>query len=183
MFGVFINFYAFITTQTSLKLKFLRTNNGGECINSQFTGFSAENGIKREHTAPYSATSNGVVERYNKTPCERFQCMLSTANLPNAFWREALQTAVHIINRSQIIHSKVVSIPTQITQSGIPEEIWSDKSSSYDHLFIFGCEAFVHVRQELRNKLDAKSIKGIQCKLFDVLQILVTTSSRGNQKS
>ena len=77
--------------------------------------------------------------------------MLSIVNLSNAFWGEALQFAMHIINRSS--HNPL--------RGGIPEEIWSDKSSSYDHLFIFGCEAFVHVRQELRNKLDAKFIKGI----------------------
>ena len=70
--------------------------------------------------------------------------MLSTANLPNAFWGQALETAVH-----------------SSLKGGIPEEIWSSKSASYDHLRMFGCEAFVHVRQELRNKMDAKSIKGV----------------------
>ncbi|MCO5591100.1 hypothetical protein L7F22_045077 [Adiantum nelumboides] len=42
-----------------------------------------------------------------------------------------------------------------------PEEVWSGKPASYDHLRIFGCEAFVHIRPELRSKLDAKSIKGL----------------------
>ena len=37
----------------------------------------------------------------------------------------------------------------------------SGKSASYDHQRIFGSEASVHVRQDLRNKLDAKFIKGI----------------------
>ena len=43
----------------------------------------------------------------------------------------------------------------------ILEEVWSGKPASYDHLRVFGCEAFVHVRPELRSKLDAKSIKGL----------------------
>ena len=34
--------------------------NGGEYIGSQFTNFWVENGIKREFTAPYNSTSNGM---------------------------------------------------------------------------------------------------------------------------
>ena len=109
VFVVFGNFHAFIITQTGLKLKCLRTDNGGEYISNRIS----ENGIMRELRAPYNPASNGVVERYNKTPCERFQCMLSTANLPNAFWVEALPTTMHIINRSS--HNPL--------RGGIPEEI------------------------------------------------------------
>ena len=111
--------------------------------------FCAMHGSRSELTAPYSPASNGVAKRYNRILCERVRCMLST--LPHAFWGEAMQTAVHICNRS----------PNQSLQNDIPEEVWSGKPASYDHLRVFGCEAFVHVRNELRSKLDAKSIKGI----------------------
>lgn len=77
--------------------------------------------------------------------------MLSTANLPQEFWGEALKTAVHICNRS----------PNSTLKNDIPEEVWSGKPASYDHLRVFGCEAFVHVRNDLRTKLDMKSIKGL----------------------
>ena len=77
--------------------------------------------------------------------------MLSTTNLPHAFWGEVLKTAVHICNRSPHVSLK----------GGIPEEVWSGKPASYDHLLVFGYEAFVHIRPELRGKLDAKSIKGL----------------------
>ena len=46
-------------------------------------------------------------------------------------------------------------------KDGIPEEIWSGKPASYDHLRIFGCDAFEHISHKLRSKLDAKSMKGI----------------------
>ena len=110
--------------------------------------FCAANGIKRELTTPYNPASNGVAERYNRTLCE-----------PNAFCGEALQTAVHIINRS----------PHNSLKDGIPEDIWSSKSASFDRLHIFGCEAFMHVRQELRNKLDAKSINA---SFWDLVQMV-----------
>mgnify|MGYP002776752891 FL=1 len=140
-----------MTTQKGTKLKCLRTDNGGEFTSAEFKSFCDLHGIKRELTAPYNPSSNGVAERYNGTLCERLRCMLSTAKLPHEFWGEALKTAVHICNRS----------PNKSLKNGIPEEVWSGKPASYDHLRIFGCDAFVHIRSELRNKLDAKSTMGI----------------------
>lgn len=150
-FNAFKKFHAFVTTQKSTKLKCLRSDNGGEYVSAEFQRFCDENGIKRELTAPYNPSSNGVAERYNRTLCERVRCMLSTANLSQEFWGEALKTAVHICNRS----------PNSTLKNDIPEEVWSGKPASYDHLRVFGCEAFVHVRNDLRTKLDMKSIKGI----------------------
>ena len=102
--------------------------------------------------------------------------MLSIVNLSNAFWGEALQTAVHIINRS----------PHNSLKDGIPEDIWSSKSASFDRLHIFGCEAFMHVRQELRNKLDAKSIKcvflGYNAEGEMGYRIWLSPSPKGNQE-
>ena len=43
----------------------------------------------------------------------------------------------------------------------VPEEKWLGKNISYDHLRVFGCEAFVHVPKEKRTKLDMKSKKCI----------------------
>ena len=149
--AVFKGFYAYVTIQKGLPLKCLRIDNGGEFTSKEFTSFCVSHGIKRELTAPYNPSSNGVAERYNRTLCEKVRCMLSTANLPQVFWGEALKTAVHVCNRS----------PTHALKSGIPEEVWSGKPASYDHLRVFGCDSFVHVRAELRNKLDAKSMKGL----------------------
>ena len=53
------------------------------------------------------------------------------------------------------------SLPSHVLEGDIPEEAWSGKPASYDHLHIFGCDAYVHVRPELRNNLDAKSMKGL----------------------
>ena len=71
-----------------------------------------------------------------------------TANLPHGL---GLETAVHVCNRSPHMSLKV----------GIPEEVWSGKPASCEHLCIFGYDTFVDIRAELRNKLDAKSMKGI----------------------
>ena len=117
----FKSFHAFVTTQKGTKLKCLRTNNGGEFTSTEFKSFCDLHGIKRELTTPYNPLSNGVVEMYNKTLCERVRCMLSTTNLPHEFWGEALKTMVHICNRS----------PNKSLKNGIPEEVWSSKPALY----------------------------------------------------
>ena len=77
--------------------------------------------------------------------------MLSIANLSYGFWGEALQTAVYLCNRN----------PHTSLKGDIPIEVWSGKPATYDHLHIFGCDAYVHVRPELRCKQNVKFIKGL----------------------
>ena len=59
--------------------------------------------------------------------------------------------AVHLINRSLNL----------TLDGGILEEAWSGKKPSYDHLHVFGCEAYVHVPREKCSKLEPKSKKCI----------------------
>ena len=77
--------------------------------------------------------------------------MISMAKLTPEFWGEAVLTAVHIINRS----------PSSPLNFKIPEELWTGKTPSYEHLRVFACEAYAHVPKELHRKLDPKSHKCI----------------------
>jgi len=60
---------------------------------------------------------------------------------------EALMTAVYLINLS----------PSYPLQGDVPNRVWYNKDVSYDHLKVFGCKAFVHIPQDERLKLDAKT--------------------------
>ncbi|GJW00665.1 retrovirus-related pol polyprotein from transposon TNT 1-94 [Tanacetum coccineum] len=53
-FGFFKKFKALAKNQSYRKLKVLRTDKGGEFLSKEFSGFSNEQGIKRELTAPYT---------------------------------------------------------------------------------------------------------------------------------
>jgi hypothetical protein len=48
---------------------------------------------------PYSSESNGVAERKNRTLSDLVNAMLNTAGLSKAWWREAILTACHVLNR------------------------------------------------------------------------------------
>lgn len=79
---------------------------------------------------------------------DKTRCLLINSKLQRSFQAEVVSTACYIVNKSPSI---VIGFKT-------PEEIWSSKPSSYKHLRIFGCFAYVHVRQ---GKLDARAVKGV----------------------
>ena len=135
---VFQRFVTLVKTHTRKKLKCLHLDNGGEYVSKAFQDFCDEKGIRREFTAPYNPSQNGVIERMNRTIQEKIKSMLSNAELPNGFWAEALAIAVHLINRS----------PNKRLDFWVAEEVWTGKSPSYKHLRVFGYEAFCHILKE-----------------------------------
>ncbi|KAG8482894.1 hypothetical protein CXB51_024220 [Gossypium anomalum] len=78
-------------------------NNGLEFCSDEFNRLWKSEGIVRHLTVRHTPQQNGVAERMNKMIMEKFQCMLSNANLPNLFWAEAASTACFFINRSPSI--------------------------------------------------------------------------------
>ena len=62
---------------------------------------------------------------------------------------DVVDTDVYLINRG----------PSTSLDGGVPEEAWTGKKVNYSFLNHFGCEAFVHINNENRTKLEAKSKK------------------------
>ena len=149
VFDTFRRWKAMIENETGLKVKRLRSDNGGEYTDRRFREFCANNGIKMEKTVPKTPQQNGVAERMNRTLNERARSMRIHAGLPKMFWAEAINTAAYLINRGP-------SIPLD---GGIPEEVWSEKEVKLSHLKVFGCISYVHIDSADRSKLDSKSNK------------------------
>ncbi|KAH9801638.1 hypothetical protein KPL71_001098 [Citrus sinensis] len=57
-----------------------------------------------------------------------------------------------------ITRHKTVRSPSAALKFKTPEEIWTGVSADYKHLRIFGCTAYVHVKQ---GKLDSRALKGV----------------------
>eukprot|EP00253_Pinus_taeda_P031082 PITA_31082 len=64
---MFLAFKAFVAKQSGHQIFKLRSDNGGEYVNNKFINFCTENGMKMQHTVPYTPQQNGVVERKNRT--------------------------------------------------------------------------------------------------------------------
>ncbi|KAE8666201.1 Retrovirus-related Pol polyprotein from transposon TNT 1-94 [Hibiscus syriacus] len=60
-----------VENETGLKVKRLRSDNGGEYKNRRFRDFCVNNGIKMETIVPMTPQQNGVADRMNRTLNER----------------------------------------------------------------------------------------------------------------
>ena len=149
VFDTFRKWKAMVENETGLKIKRLRSDNGGEYRDNRFREFCANNGIKMEKTVSMTPQQNGVAERMNRTLNERARSMRIHAGLPKMFWAEAVNTAAYLINRGP-------SIPLD---GKIPKEVWSGKEVNLSHLRVFGCISYVHIDSTERSKLDCKSNK------------------------
>ena len=67
VFGLFKVFKALVENQSGRKLKVLRSDNGGEYVNSKFINYCSYVGIQMLHYIPYTPQQNGVAERKNKS--------------------------------------------------------------------------------------------------------------------
>ena len=124
-----------------MKVKYLRSDNGGEYIDAGFSEYCAAQGIRIEKTISGTPQQNSVAERMNRTLNERAKSMKLHARLPKIFWADVVSTAAYLINRGP-------SVPMEFR---LPEEVWSGKEVNFSQLKVFGCVSYVHVDFDARN--------------------------------
>ena len=129
------------------KIGKVRSDNGGEFINTALTDYFAADGIQRQRSTAYSPQQNGVVERANRTIVELARTMLTESRLPKSFWALACLCAVHTRNCS----------PTHSVPSMTPFEAWYGRKPDISNLRPFGCLCFAHIHSTKRDKLDPKA--------------------------
>ena len=151
VFDRFLEWKVMVENASGHKLKVLRTDNGGEFTSTKFEEFLKSKGIRHERTIPKTPEQNGVAERLNRTLVETVRSMLLDSKLPQKFWAEALSTATYLWNRS----------PTKAIEGMTPHEAWTKEKSQVKHLRVFGCDAYVHIPKDERQKLDSKIRKCI----------------------
>ena len=135
--------------KTGMVVQTLRSDGGGEYTAKDVQKYLAEKGIKHELTTPNTPQHNGVVERMNRTLLDKVRAMLLDANLPESYWFDALQYAVHIHN---------ITLTRALTDQ-TPEEAWSGNKPNVSSLRVFGSWAFVHIPANQHTKLGAKSLE------------------------
>ena len=74
-----------VETKIGLKVKCLRSYNGGEYIDGGFSEYCAAQEIRMEKTIPGTPQQNGVAEHMNRTFNERAKSMRLHAGLPKTF--------------------------------------------------------------------------------------------------
>ena len=149
VFETFLVWKKMVENQTGRKIKVLRSENGTEYRNDQFSIFCKKEGISRHFTVRDTPQQNGVAERMNRTLLEKVRCMLSNAGLGKQFWAEAVMYGSHLIYR----------LPSAALNGKTPFEVWSGKPiNDYDTLHVFGSTAYYHVKE---SKLDPRAKKAL----------------------
>ncbi|TYK03644.1 gag/pol protein [Cucumis melo var. makuwa] len=112
----------------------------------RFQDYLIEHGIQSQFSAPSMPQQNGVLKRRNRILLDMVRSMMSFTQLPDSFWRYALETTIYILNN---VPSKSVS--------ETPYELWKGRKGSLRHFRIWGCPAHVFVQNpkklERRSKL------------------------------
>ncbi|XP_059076415.1 uncharacterized protein LOC131067604 [Cryptomeria japonica] len=144
-------FRKIVERETDLKLKCLRSDRGGEFTSQEFIEYCERRGIKRQYSTARTPQQNGVVERKNRTVKEMARTMLNEAKLPDKFWKEAVHTAVYILNRAQI----------RIRTAYTPYELWYGKTTNVKNFKIFGCKCFIRKNDDSLENFNSRSDEGI----------------------
>jgi hypothetical protein len=127
------------------------SDGGGEYRGKKLLKYFADEGIRTTSTLPSTPQHNPIAERANRTIFESARTMLTHSGLPKEFWGDAVLYAIHIRNRCLTTADKQKS----------PYELWTGKKPSVSHIRVFGCDAFMHVKDSDRTKMDNKSIESI----------------------
>jgi len=90
-----------------------------------------------------------VSERKNRHILEVTRSLLFQSNVPKTFWSDAILTSIYLINR----------LPSPNLNNKSPLEILKNKNINIDHLRVFGCTCFVHIKRQ--DKLDTNAVKTI----------------------
>ena len=149
VFEYFVKWKSLIEKSSGVRMKTLRTDNGGEYTSTEFKEYLAKEGIRHDLTVPKNPEQNGVAERMNRTLVESVRSMLADSGLSKRFWAEALSTAVFLRNRS----------PTKCLEGVTPAEAWTGEKPDVSTLRIFGCTAYSHMPKDERQKLDSTARK------------------------
>jgi transposase InsO family protein len=82
----FKTYKAEVENQLEKKIKYFRSDCGGEYFSNEFDLFCVKYSIIHERTPPYSPQSNGIAERNNRTLTDLVNFMLKTAGLSKTWW-------------------------------------------------------------------------------------------------
>jgi transposase InsO family protein len=151
VFDKFLAYKAIVEKKFGHQIQRLRTYNGGEYLNNNFTSYFTTQGIQMQHTVPYTPQQNGVAERKKCTLKEMANCMIQSKGLSLKYWVEAIKCTNYIVNHT----------PTKALKNITPEEAWTKIKPDVSHFRVFGSIAWSHIPDEKRKELQPKSEKCI----------------------
>ena len=131
VFKTLKSFKAMVENNFNKNIKSILSNGGGEYVKRDFQNFFESEGIRMEHSVPYTPQQNGVSERKNKSLKEMETCLLHAKHLPLSLWDEEVNCALYF--QSRVPHKSVVGVN--------PFEALHEYNPNVSHLRVFGSKA------------------------------------------
>ena len=142
------------------KVKWLRSDGGGEYVCSRLPFWFRDRGIIHEITAPYSPESNGRAEWLNRTLLDMARTMMVniSAYQRDRYWAEAVNCANTLRNRLY---------PDSCAEDVTPSEVIHEKPPNLSNARVYGYAAFCHVPTQKRDgKFSPRSVEGIVVRYY-----------------
>ncbi|RVW96404.1 Retrovirus-related Pol polyprotein from transposon TNT 1-94 [Vitis vinifera] len=130
VFETFKKWKAMVETETGLKVKCLRSDNGGEYIDGGFSEYCAAQGIRMEKTIHGTPQQNGVAERMNRTLNERARrpSVPMEFRLPEEVMYKDRSTVVSDVTETDQKKSEFVNLD-ELTESTVQKGGEEDKEN------------------------------------------------------
>ena len=101
-FGKFKEFQSEVENHRNKKIKFLRSDRGGEYLSYEFGLHLKQCEIVSLLTPPGTPQHNGVSECRNRTLLDMVRSMMYLTNLPLSFWGYTLETVAFTLKKGTI---------------------------------------------------------------------------------
>jgi hypothetical protein len=141
------HFCAYVSTQFSVTVKCIRSDNGAEF---SMHSFYAEHGIKHETSCVQTPQQNGIVERKHQHILNVARSLIFQSSLPLSYWGYVVLHAVRLIN----------TLPTPALSHVSPFQILYNKVPDYNFFKVFGCLVYASTLQQHRDKF---GLRGHPC--------------------
>lgn len=132
--------------QFGAKIQCIQTNGGGKFTSHQFENYLAQHGILHNVSCPHTPAQNGLVKHRHRTIVETGLTLLFHSKVPNEFWLQSFQTAIHLINRRS----------TFFLRDNASHFALYGSEADYSCLRVFGCSCYPGLRSYNGNKLQLR---------------------------
>jgi hypothetical protein len=142
---------AWVEGESSLKLKALRTDRGGEFTMIEFMDYCVAEGTHRQHTTSYNPQQNDFIDCQNGMVVATTRSMLKAKGLPRWFWGGAVNGAMYVLNRC----------PMKSVDGMTSFKAWHGRKPAVYHLKMFRCIVYVRNTTPHLKKLEDRGCKMI----------------------
>lgn len=148
-------FIARLERQASIKVKVVRSDQGGEFNSATAQSWYKSLGINHQMSPRYTQELNGVAERFNRTVSEMISTMVASSPLGHAYWDFAAKYASVILNKT-----------TRSENGKTAWEIITGRSPNLDSIYEWGSPCYAHIPADLRSKASFETPKSVSARIL-----------------